>query len=93
MLVRVAIYVLGTIFAFQAGMYLGEMSGPGRLTPKDRTSAATAMTYNDMQTFEPPPCPEVTEVVVEEPCPSSTQGHRPIYGPGEKIALFTTDRS
>ena len=81
MLVRFAIYLLATIFAFQGGKHLGEMSGPGRLAANDGTTASTMR-----QVSEPPPCPEVNEIIVEEPCPSDSQTLHPGQGPGKGIA-------
>ena len=89
MLVRVAIYILATLFVFQTGTYWGEMSRPGQMTANE---AATAFATRNSQvgTLEVPPCPDVKEIVLEEPCPSSRQGaqHYPRYGPGGSNAML-----
>ena len=84
MILRVAIYVLATMFSFQTGIYLGKLSGPGRMTESDGMTTLTSRS-NQLETLESPPCPQDEEIILEEPCPSSGLGgqHYPRYGPGK----------
>ena len=95
MLVRVALYVLATVGAYQAGVYLGKLSRPSVNEDVMGTLALRSRLHTNTQ--PPAPCPEHTdmqEVVMEEPCslvwrreqgfPEDTSWHsRYRYGPGK----------